>query len=85
MKNCHMAGKKDSLVRTQEIKWYFSKRQPMVTKILAFVSNHLSSKLVKSFFTILSIEEGILEAKTECYTKDKVKSLLCFRSFYDDF
>ena len=31
------------------------------------------------------IEEGILEAKTECYAKDKVKSPPCFRSFYDDF
>ena len=30
-----------------------------------------------------TIEEGILEAKTECYAKDKVKSH--FRSFYDDF
>ena len=66
-----MAGKKDSLVRTQEIKWYFSKRQPMVTKILAFVSNYLSSKLVKSFFTILSIEEGILEAKLNAIQRTK--------------
>ena len=34
--------------------------------------------------TIL-IEEGILEAKTECYAKDKVKSPQFFRSFYDNF
>ena len=27
------------------------------------------------------IEEGILEVKTECYAKDKVKSLPFFRSF----
>ena len=32
-----------------------------------------------------SIEEGILEAKTECYEKDKVKSPPFFQSFYDDF
>ena len=30
------------------------------------------------------IEEGILEVKTECYAKDKVKSTPFFRSFYDD-
>ena len=28
----------------QEINWHFSERQPMVTKILAFVSNYLSHK-----------------------------------------
>ena len=27
------------------------------------------------------IEEGIIEAKTECYAKDKVKSPLFFHSF----
>jgi hypothetical protein len=32
-----------------------------------------------------TIEEGILEAKTECYEKDKVKSPPFFRSFYDNF
>ena len=31
-----------------------------------------------------AIEEGI-EAKTECYAKDKVKSLPFFRLFYDNF
>ena len=31
------------------------------------------------------IEEGILEAKTECYAKDKVKSPQFFQSFYDNF
>ena len=31
-----------------------------------------------------AIEEGI-EAKTECYAKDKVKSPPLFQSFYDDF
>ena len=31
------------------------------------------------------IEEGILEAKTEYYEKDKVKCPPLFRSFYDDF
>ena len=36
-------------------------------------------------FLIWIIEEEILEAKTECYEKDKVKSPLFFRSFYDDF
>ena len=36
-------------------------------------------------FIIRGTEEGIvLEAKTECYAKDKVKSLLFFLSFYDD-
>ena len=30
-------------------------------------------------------EEGILEAKTECYAKEKVKSLPCFQSFYGNF
>jgi hypothetical protein len=34
---------------------------------------------------LFPIEEGILEAKTECYEKDKVKSPPFFRSFYDDF
>ena len=33
----------------------------------------------KPFFVLQIIEEGILEAKTECYAKDKVKSLPCFR------
>ena len=37
------------------------------------------------FLGLRDIEEGILEAKTECYSKDKVKSPLFFRSFYDDF
>ena len=32
-----------------------------------------------------NIEEGILEAKTECYEKDKEKRLSFFRSIYDDF
>ena len=36
-------------------------------------------------FLFKAIEEGILEAKTECYAKDKVKSPLFFRSFYDNF
>ena len=31
------------------------------------------------------IEEGILEAKTECYEKGKVKSPPFSRSFYDNF
>ena len=31
------------------------------------------------------IEEGILEAKTECYAKDKVKGLPFFQSFYNHF
>ena len=34
---------------------------------------------------IFSIEEGILEAKTECYAKDIVKSPPFFQSFYDNF
>ena len=38
-----------------------------------------------SNFNAKTIEEGILEAKTECYEKDKVKSPPFFRSFYDDF
>ena len=33
----------------------------------------------------LGIKEGNLEAKTECYGKDKLKSLPFLRSFYDDF
>ena len=32
-----------------------------------------------------AIEEGILEAKTECYAKDKVKSPPFFQSFYNSF
>ena len=31
-----------------------------------------------------AIEQGILEVKTECYAKDKVKSTPFFKSFYDD-
>jgi hypothetical protein len=31
------------------------------------------------------VEEGILEAKTECYEKDKEKSPPFVRSFYDNF
>ena len=34
---------------------------------------------------VKATEEGILEAKTECYEKDKVKSLPFLRSFSDDF
>ena len=32
----------------------------------------------KPFFVLQIIEEGVLEAKTECYAKDKVKKLLFF-------
>jgi hypothetical protein len=39
----------------------------------------------RTLFPDPAIEEGILEAKSECYTKDKVKSLPFFRSFYDNF
>ena len=31
------------------------------------------------------IEEGMLEAKTECYAKNKIKSPPFFRSFYNNF
>ena len=59
------------------------------------MSNHLKiTFLIRGFFDFLEtrpeiliffIEVGILEAKTECYAKDKVKSPLCFRSFYGNF
>ena len=42
-------------------------------------------RLFLSLSHIRYIEEGILEAKTECYEKDKVKSPPFFWSFYDDF
>ena len=39
----------------------------------------VSKKIIKT------IEEGILELKTECYAKDKLKSPPFFPSFYDNF
>ena len=44
----------------------------------------MAGKLAR-FFGNVFIEEGILEAKTECYAKDKVKSPPFFTSFSDDF
>ena len=38
------------------------------------ISIPLFNIILKSKMLVSSIEEGILEAKTECYAKDKVKS-----------
>ena len=40
---------------------------------------------VRDTALVEGIEEGILEAKTECYAKDKVKSPPFARSFYNNF
>ena len=49
------------------------------------VMSNIVQKLISCPSIDPNIEEGILEAKTECYAKDKVKSPRFFRSFYDDF
>ena len=51
----------------------------VIFNFLADFCNPLSSRHEKH------IVEWILEVKTECYAKDKVKSLPFFWSFYDNF
>ena len=58
--------------------WRFSYVVQIRVRFLTYIQ-HLY------FILITVIEEGILEVKTVCYAKDKVKSLSCFRSFYNDF
>ena len=66
-------------------------RLSIIISHLWFVSLHQTvtkNQKTNSFvliFVVAIIEEGILEAKTECYEKDKVKSPPFFQSFYDDF
>ena len=58
--------------------------QIKILHITFFYLNVYYSTL-NNFFHNLTIDEGILEAKTEYYAKDKVKSPPFFRSFYNDF
>ena len=47
--------------------------------------NNKSLMLKNTYICSVAIEEGILETKTECYAKDKVKSPPFFRLVYNNF
>ena len=53
-----------------------------VTKPRAPLNSPKEKKSNMSTPKYITIKEGILEAKTECYEKDNVKSLPFFRSFF---
>ena len=70
--------------------WVLDKHFFLVCKCETTTSNANASKTMSRIYfmwniLIFTIEEGILEAKTECYDKDKVKSSPFFRSSYNDF
>ena len=63
------------------IKFNFSEKATKICVIFVMVLKFLSKRQNH----VVDIKEGNLEAKTECYGKDKLKSPPFLRSFYDDF